>query len=342
MKLVGILVAGLFALSGCPNQAKNDSSNALNAGNKAFGAKQYEEAINSFEKSVEKNRDNHLAWYGMGLTYIAKQDYSKAVDALEHTVQLAPDQGMYQMWYGVAEYEKAVATARDDQAKKQNKKPEEIDVDLSAVSFEKAQQSLQEAVKLIPQLWRAHYYLGRIARAQDKAKEAADEFTKAIQNNPREQGPYVALSELYRKWDFTDQAIQVASQGVANVPGANEVSEIWYSLGMGYADKDNRDKAIEAFTKALEAKKDNHKAEFERGLAYYIKNDTEHAKRDLEDFNKTGGASMSFEKQLTSKMLMDMAAKAAGAAPPPDQKQSPEDLVNGAKGGKGGKGGKKK
>lgn len=337
MKLVGLLVLPL-ALAACPNQAKNDSSTALNAGNKALGQKQYETAVAEFEKSVEKNRDNHLAWYGMGLTYIAKQDYTKAVDALEHTVQLAPDQGMYQMWYGVAEFDKAQQTAKEDQAKKQNKKPEEIEVDLSAVNFEKSQQHLQEAVKLIPQLWRAHYFLGQIARAQDKAKDAADEFTKAIQDNPREQGPYVALSELYRKWDYTDQAIQVASQGAANVPGSNEVSEIWYSLGMGYADKQNVDKSIEAFTKALESKKDNHRAEFQRGIAYYQKGDMTNAKRDLEDFSKTGGASMAFEKQLASKTLMDIAAKAAGAAPPPDTKQSPEDVVKGAKG----KPGKKK
>jgi tetratricopeptide (TPR) repeat protein len=327
-----------LALAACPNQAKNDSSTALNAGNKELGQKQYESAINDFQKSVEKNHDNHLAWYGMGLAYIAKQDYSKAVDALEHTVQLAPDQGMYQMWYGVAEFEKAVQTAKEDQAKKQSKKPEEIVVDLSAVNFEKAQQHLQEAAKLIPQLWRAHYYLGRVARAQDKAKEAADEFTKSIQAYPREQAPYVALSELYRKWDYTDQAIQVASQGAANVPGSNEVSEIWYSLGMGYADKQNVDKSIEAFTKALESKKDNHRAEFQRGIAYYQKGDMPNAKRDLEDFSKTGGASMQFEKQLASKTLMDIAAKAAGAAPPPDTKQSPEDVVKGAKG----KPGKKK
>ena len=54
--------------------------------------------------------------------------------------------------------------AREDQARKENKKPEEIKVDLSAVNFEKSQQSLQEAVKLNKDMWRAHYYLGRIYR----------------------------------------------------------------------------------------------------------------------------------------------------------------------------------
>jgi tetratricopeptide (TPR) repeat protein len=328
------LVALVF-LAGCPDSSKNDSNNLLNQGNKALQQNQFETAINDYEKAIEKNRDNALAWYGMGLAWLKKNDYGKSVDALEHTVQIAPEQEMYQLFYGVALYDKAVDDAADSQAKKAGKKKEEIDVDLSTVSFEKSQQHLAEAVKLNPELWRAHYFLGRIYRAQDKAKEAADEFSAAIKANPREPGPYVALGELYRKWDYTDQAIQVAAAGTVNVPGSSEVSDIWFVLGMGYDDKRNDDKAIEAFSKAIETKKDNHKAQFQRGQAYYRKGDTEHAKRDLEEFSKTGGASLEFAKQQSQKMLMDIAAKAAGAsAPPTEEKKSPEDLVKQGKGGK--------
>ena len=71
---------------------------------------------------------------------------------------------MYQMWYGVSLYEKALKSARDDQAKKENKKPEEVQVDLATVNFEKARDHLKEAIKLNKDMWRAHYYLGRIYR----------------------------------------------------------------------------------------------------------------------------------------------------------------------------------
>jgi tetratricopeptide (TPR) repeat protein len=337
MKLIGALLTSslVLALAGCPNQAKNDSTNALNAGNKALGQKQTETAINSFEKAVEKNRENHLAWYGMGIAYMEKKDPAKAADSFEKAVQLAPEVAMYQMLYGIALADKAIDNARQDQAKKLNKKPEEIDPDLSGVSFEKAAQALQEAIKLNPNLWRAHYRLGDIYRDTDKPKEAAEELSAAIKNNPREAGPYVALGELYRKWDFTDQAIAVASQGTANVPGTTDQSDIWYVLGMGYEDKANEDKAIEAFTKAIETKKDNHKAKFQRGQAYFRKADMTNAKKDLEEFNKSGGASLEFAKQQASKMLMDIAAKNAMQNAPAEPKLSPEDLVKGAKGGKG-------
>jgi tetratricopeptide (TPR) repeat protein len=333
MKIAAFALATL-TLSACGESSNNESNTLLNTGNKALQQNQFDTAINAYQKSVEKNRDNHLAWYGMGLSYIKRNEYDKAAESLAHTVQLAEDQGMYQMFYGVALYEKAVDEAKDAQAKKANKKKEEIDPDLSTVNFETAHQHLAQAAKLIPDLWRAHYYLGKIYRAQDKAKEAADELTAAIKANPREWAPYVALGELYRKWDYTDQAIQVANAGTQNIPGASEASDIYYVLGMGYDDKRNDEEAIKAFSHALDAKRDNHKAKFQRGQAYYRKGDMEHAKRDLEEFSKSGGASLEFAKQQASKMLMDIAAKAAGAAAPPaDQKLSPEDLVKKTKGG---------
>lgn len=295
-------------------------------GNKAQGAKQFEVAIQEYQKAVEKYGENHLAWYGMGGAQAHRGEWDKAADAFSRAVQIADEQPMYQMWYGVALYEKAVKQAREDQARKENKKPEEVKPDLSVVNFDKAEQHLQEAVKLNGDMWRAHYFLGRIFREQDKPKEAATEFSKALQADPRQQGPYVALGELYRKWDYTDEAIKVTSQGAANVPGANEVSDIWYVLGMGYSDKSQWDKAIEAFDKAIESKRDNHKAKFQRGQAYFKKEDFTRAKRDLEEFSKSGGASLEFAKQQAQKMLMDIAAKSMGLDKPPE-KQSPEDLV---------------
>lgn len=330
MKSLGALLL-VLVVAGCPNSSVNDSKKLLNEGNKAHGAKQFDTALGHYQKAVEKWSDNHLAFYGMGGAYAGRGDFDKAADAFSNAVRIAPEQPMYQMWYGVALYEKAVKSARDDQAKKENKKPEEVQVDYGQINFEKAHQHLSEAIKLNKDMWRAHRYLGLIYRAQDKPKEAATEFSAAIQANPREWAPYVALGELYRKWDYTDEAIKITSQGAANVPGTNEVSEIYYVLGMAHYDKNNWDKAIEAFDKAIESKRDNHKAKFQRGQAYFKKGDMTHAKRDLEEFSKSGGASLEFAKQQASKMLMDIAAKSMGADKPPEPKMSPEDMVKNKK-----------
>jgi tetratricopeptide (TPR) repeat protein len=258
---------------------------------------------------------------------------------MSHAVQLVPDQGMYQLYYGRFLYEKAVRTAHEEEGRRENKKPEEVVPDLTSVNFETPLQHLQEAVKLNNELWRAHYYIGRIYRDTGKSKEAAEELNRALQAAPTDSGPWVALAELYRQWDYTDQAIQIAEAGTAVVPGIAEKADIWFEVGMGYDDKRVNDKAIDAFTKALEAKRDKHTAKFQRGQAYYRKNDFANAKRDLEEFSKTGGASVQFEKQQAAKMLVDIAAKSVvPGSTPIEQPKSPEDVVKKGKGGRGKRG----
>lgn len=333
--LASVLSAGLLlGLAGCPNKSRNESVKMSNEGTKAYGQKQYETAIERYQKATDAWKDNHVAWYGLAGAYIGKGDWSKAADAMQSAVQIAPEQAMYQMVYGYSLYNKAINVAREDQARRENKKVEEVQPDLSVVNFEKPQQYLQKAIEINPDLWRAHYYLGRIYRDTAKAKEAADELTKALNYGPTEAAPWIALTELYRQWDFTDQAIAVATAGAGVVPeGADAYADILYVLGMGYDDKRLDDKAIEAFTKALDHKHDHAKAKFQRGQAYFRKGDYTNAKKDLEEFSKAGGASVEFAKQQASKMLMDIAAKSAmqngGGAPV--EKPSPEEMVKGGK-----------
>jgi tetratricopeptide (TPR) repeat protein len=333
MKLVGI-AALIIVQAGCANEARNDSIRAQNECSKDYGQKQFENAVNECKRAVEKWADNHMAWYTLGGAYAQRKDWTAAAEAMSHAVQIVPDQAMYQLQYGRFLYEKALHTAREEEARRENKKPEEVVPDLTSVNFEKPLQHLQEAVKLNNDLWRAHYYIGRIYRDTGKSKEAAEELTKALQSGPTEFGPWVALAELYRQWDYTDQAIQVAEAGTTAVPGTNEKSDIWYEVGMGYDDKRLDDKAIDAFTKSLESKRDNHKAKFQRGQAYFRKGDYTDAKKDLEEFAKTGGASVEFAKQQASKMLIDIAAKSVVPGQAPVEKASPEDVVKKAKRGR--------
>ncbi len=340
------------SLVGCSPGQRNESVQFANEGTKAYGQKQWETAIERYNKATERWKDNHSAWYGLAAAYAQRREWAKASDAASQAVSLEPDTAMYHLMYGRTLYEKAIQQTKEDQARKENRKVEEVEPDLSNVNFEKPLQHLQQAIKLMPELWRAHYLVGNIHRFAGRTKESAEAFSAALAFGPVEPAPWIALCELYRAWDYTDQAIAVAQQGALIIPGESEKSDIWFEVGMGYDDKRNDDKAIEAFDKALEVKKDNHKAKFARGQAYYRKGSASSSdsarsesyaksKRDLEEFSKAGGVSVEFFKQQASRMLMDMAAKSAGAAGgTPGAKQSPADIVKKAEEDKK-KGGKK-
>ncbi|MEZ4399396.1 MAG: tetratricopeptide repeat protein [Kofleriaceae bacterium] len=307
------LVLLLVLLStGCPDKGRKESIQRANAGIKALSAKQFDTAITEFKDAIAAYKDNHYAHYLLGESYRGKKAFDKASEAYAEAVRLKPDNEMYQMIYGVSLYEEAVDRAREDAARLQNKKPAEVEVDYSVIDFDQAEQHLLAAVKINPNLYFEHAYLGRIYRATGRPKEAAQAFSKAIEANPREWAPYVALGELYRRWDYPNEAIQVLTQGVELVPGQVDKAELDYVLGMAYTDKQDDAKAIEAFTAAIDASKDKHIAKFMRGQAYFRQGNLKAADKDLEAYAKAAGASDATNKSIAQKLRFSIGAKLQG------------------------------
>ncbi len=300
-----LVLVGVFALAACASQEQKKSIEHTNEGVRMLNAKQFEGAVGKFEEAVKVYSENHTAWYNLGLAQDGRKKYEEAAKAYEQAVKRSGNDPMYHMKHGIALYKAAIEEQRNRQAKTEGKKPEEIELDLKGVNFDPALGELEAAVKLNPELFRAYYYLGRIHRDMDNAAPAAEAFTKSIQNGPREREPYVALGELYRRWDYTDEAIQVLAAGKQNVPADN--ADIIFALGMAYDDKGDIDKAIAEFTAAIEADKNQQKAKYQRGLAYFKKGDFKKAKEDLEDYQKN--AKDEFSKGIASKTLMDIMAK---------------------------------
>lgn len=299
----------LLVLAACASQEQKKSIEKTNEGVKALRAKQYDVAIGKLEEATKAYRDNHTAWYNLGLAYDGQKKYEDAAKAYEQAVKLSDRDAMYHMKYGIALYYATLDEAKKRQARAEGKDPSEINInelDLKGANFEPALQQLEAAVKLNPDLFNAYYFQGRIHRHDEDAQKAAEAFTRAIEANPRYALPYVALGELYRRWDYTDEAIKVLSQGKANVPGEQDRAQLLFALGMGYDDKKDYAKAIEEFTAAIEADKNLHKAKFQRGMAYMRLKEYSKAKTDLEQYQKN--SKDEFMKGAAQKALMDIMA----------------------------------
>jgi tetratricopeptide (TPR) repeat protein len=290
------------------NEIRNTSVDHLNACNKAIAARQYDAGIAECQAAVKAWSDNHLAWYAWGSAHMAKSEWQKAKEAVEHAVTLRPDHAMYQLYYGISLYEAEYERVRDQQARKDNKKPDEVAVEPAQLQLDAARDALRRAAKLNPQLWRAHYYLGRVYRDLDDSRHAAEQFAQAIATHPSYRFGYLALIELYRRWSYNDQAAAVALQGTLQVPPA-ESGELWFELGMAYDAKRDDNKAIEAFTRALALQPGDLGSKFQRGQAYFRKNDFESAKRDLEEVARSSDPAAAATKPLAVQMLDQISRK---------------------------------
>src|ERR1051325_4585484 len=107
---------------------------------------------------------------------------------------------MYQLYHGIALYEAERERARDEQAARDHKPVDDSTLDPRLLQLDAARDALRRAAVLAPDLWRAHYYLGRVYRDLDDARRAAEQFTRTITTHPNYRFGYIALIELYRKW----------------------------------------------------------------------------------------------------------------------------------------------
>jgi len=287
---------------------RNASVDQLNACNKAIGQRQFDAAITACQAAVTTWAGNHLAWYAWASAHMARSEWQKARDAVEHSVTLRPDHAMYQLYYGISLYEAERERVRDDLARQHNRKPEEVTVDPALLMLDAARDALRRAARLDPDLWRAHYYLGRVYRDLEDSRREAEQFAATITTHPSYRFGYVALIELYRKWSYIDQALAVAQLGTANV-APDEAGELWFELGMAHDAKRDDDKAIEAFTRALAGKPDDLGSKFQRGQVYFRKGDFVNAKRDLDDVAKSSDPAVASTKPLAVQMLGQIARK---------------------------------
>lgn len=309
-----VALALALGTAGCGNPARNDSIKRANTGVRALGSHQLDTAINELKEAVRLYKENHSAWFHLGEAYRGKKNWTEAANAYSNAVQLKGNDVMYRLRLGACLYEAAVDKARTDEAARTQKKVEDVNPDLHAVNFDQATTHLELAVKGNPRLYNAHYYLAKIYLNQGKPHEAAEAFTRAITAYPRFQAPYIALVNLYRQWDYTEQAIQVAAQGIEYVKGNEDKSELLEALGMAYFDKGDDGKAIDSFGKAIELNKDAFRSRFQRGMAYFRRGELKSAEKDFDDYLKVAGPSQATFKAIAQKKKYEIMAK---LQPPP-------------------------
>lgn len=148
------------------NKALND---AFNGGKDAMNAKNYDAAVESFQKGVELDPNQTVIWANLADAYTAlggtktgpdqQAAYDKALEAFQKAIALKPDDPAYHNNY-------ALALAR-------------------AKKFDEAQAELNKAAQLDPpNAGRYYYNLGALLVNSGQSAAAEGAFQKAIEANP--------------------------------------------------------------------------------------------------------------------------------------------------------------
>ncbi len=273
-----------FAVVGaCGNADQKESKKLANEAVGVANQGRLSEAEELLEKATATYRDNANAWYNLGQIREQLKDYEKASEAYSEAARIKDDDAMYHYKLGKTYWLSNNASS--------------------------AQSSLERAVQLNARLYNAQFHLGQVYDKQGKPKEAAEAWTAAASLAPTFGLPFVSLGMLYIKWDKLEEAISVLDQGRLNVRDGDELTNIYYNLGLAYEKQGNWDKAIEAYSNAIQTRASNLDALRQRGFAYAEKNDIENAKKDLKSFVDQGGGGDAFHIQAANQRLFSLAAR---------------------------------
>ncbi len=193
-------------------EKRAESLRLANAGVLSYGVSDFAAAIRDLSAAVATWPENHLAWYSLAAAHVSSQDWIAAAAAAERATTLVPGNAMYRTMRGVALYEAAVRRAREALAAAQGRRPEDVVPDPRTINQDAALAELALAIHINDAIWRA-LLRGRILRDRGDAAQAADALSQAVRRAPAQAAPYVALAELYRRWGYLDQAIEVAQLG---------------------------------------------------------------------------------------------------------------------------------
>ena len=147
-------------------------------GDVLMDARRYAEAEAAYQQAATEKPSNVEAWYRLGILFLEIRQYAKAFAAFDKIAGLKPDEQKVNFYLG-----KAGA--------------------LSGERLTEAEKALKRYLQtkpyyIMPQLWTAHFYLGKIYEQQQKFDQARVEYETAVQLRPDYAEARAALQRLRR------------------------------------------------------------------------------------------------------------------------------------------------
>jgi tetratricopeptide (TPR) repeat protein len=189
------------------NKALNDS---FNAGKEAMAAKNYDVAVESFQKGVEIDPAQNVIWAQLADAYVSRAkaktgadqqaDYAKSLEAFQKAIELKPDDAAYHNNYALA-----LANVK---------------------KFDEAQAELNKAAQLDPTSAAKYYYnLGAVLVNTGQTDAATNAFKKAVETDPN-----YADAQFQYATALSAKLTTAADGKVVAPPGMKEALEKYLEL----------------------------------------------------------------------------------------------------------------
>jgi tetratricopeptide (TPR) repeat protein len=205
-----LLAAGLAALatSGC-SRDHIEAINLANEGDRSVEVN-VEGAIQKYEQAKQLDPTNHRILWKLAKAYEKKEDWDRMATTLSVASQQAPEFANYFFKRGYALIKMAEAGNRD--------------------RYEEAKAPLAKCVQADPNFGECYHFLGEACLWTDDEQCALENYTKAIEHDPRKPYYYPSLAELYIVLKLYAEAETVLTEGTRIIPPTEETRNHLYAM----------------------------------------------------------------------------------------------------------------
>jgi len=217
----------------------------------------YDKAIISLEKCLQKEPNNPEIHYQLGVNYLAQKNYVEAEIAFQKAVDLEPTQrwywnGLYDVFYQTRNYIEAIPIVEKLVTFDANMKEDLVSLYMTTQQFDKAKTVIEDIESKGTLTKAMETYQMQIQSMQKGTKPKVVDLVDAIKKNPKAEQNYIDLIYVYSNANQEEKAFETALLLEKEIPNS-DLAHV--SLVKFHINANDIPKATESYKRVVKSNK---------------------------------------------------------------------------------------
>ena len=249
------------------NEFENNFYEAL----KQKAIENYDKAIISLDKCLQKEPNNPEVYYQLGINYLNQKYYGEAENAFQKAVDLEPKQrwywnGLYDVYYQTRNFNKSIIIVEKLVTFDANMKEDLVSLYMTTQQFDKAKIVIDDIESKGTLTKAMESYQMQIQSMQKGVKPKVTDLEVAIKNNPNVEQNYIDLIYQYSTENQEQKAFETALLLEKEIPNS-DLAHV--SLVKFHINANDIAKATESYKRVVKSSKIDFKIK-QRVLNEYL------------------------------------------------------------------------
>ena len=249
------------------NEFENNFYEAL----KQKAIENYDKAIISLDKCLQKEPNNPEVYYQLGINYLNQKNYGEAENAFQKAVDLEPKQrwywnGLYDVYFQTRNFNKSIIIVEKLVTFDANMKEDLVSLYMTTQQFDKAKIVIDDIESRGTLTKAMESYQMQIQSMQKGVKPKVADLEVAIKNNPNVEQNYIDLIYQYSTENQEQKAFETALLLEKEIPNS-DLAHV--SLVKFHINANDIAKATESYKRVVKSSKIDFKIK-QRVLNEYL------------------------------------------------------------------------